>query len=75
MEEIAPVEEVEACAVEKIAALAALPAGALRAVKENRTEAAARRYKKRGKEKNERFLDCWFSADTRPLLEKASKTF
>jgi enoyl-CoA hydratase/carnithine racemase len=75
VDETAPAGEVEASAVERIAALAALPADALAAIKENRTEAAARRYKKRGVEKSERFLDRWFAADTRPLLEEAAKTF
>jgi enoyl-CoA hydratase/carnithine racemase len=75
VDETAPAEEMEACAGEKIAALAALPADALSAIKENRTEGAARRYKKRGGEKDERFLDCWFAAATRPLLEEAAKTF
>jgi enoyl-CoA hydratase/carnithine racemase len=75
VDETVPAEEVEDRAVKKIAALAALPSAALCAVKENRTAAAARRYKKRGREKNERFLDCWFSTAARPLLEKASETF
>lgn len=75
VDKTAPVKEVEDRTVKMIAALAALPPAALRAVKENRTAAAARRYKKRGREKNERFLDCWFFTAARPLLEKASETF
>jgi enoyl-CoA hydratase/carnithine racemase len=74
-DETVPGAEVEARAVERTAAVAALPAGGLRAIKENRSEAAARRYKKRGREKNDHFLDCWFAAASRPLLEEAAKTF
>lgn len=68
-------ETVEARAVEKIAGVASLPKNAFSAIKENRTEFVKSRYEARGRETSERFLDCWFDASTRPLLEKAADSF
>jgi hypothetical protein len=44
-------------------------------IKENRTEIVKKRYEARGRQTCERFIDCWFAASTRPLLEKAADSF
>ena len=75
VDETAAAEAAETRAVAKIGGMTKLPAEALSAVKENRTAAVRQRYAARFREKNEVFLDCWFSAAARPLLEKAAETF
>ncbi len=75
VDEALPAAQVEARAVERLAAVAALPKQAFSAIKENRTEGVKKRYETRGREACERFLDCWFAASTRPLLEKAADSF
>ena len=75
VDETLPLAQVEDRAVERVAAVAALPRHAFSAIKESRTETIRQRYEARGREACERFLDCWFAPSTRPLLEKAAETF
>ena len=75
VDEICPLKEVEACAVEKVSELAKLPRQAFEAIKENRVEAVRRSYEKNYRVKNDIFLDCWFSEPVQRLLAKAAEKF
>lgn len=72
---IAPKEQVEALALERLEELGSLHPQAFSAVKANRVEAVRSRYEAHSREKNEEFLDCWFSEKTRELLREGVKKF
>jgi enoyl-CoA hydratase/carnithine racemase len=67
--------EVERLAVETVAEIAALPRGSFAAIKESRVEEVLARYEQHGFEKNERFLDVWFSPEAQEGLKEAAKAF
>jgi enoyl-CoA hydratase/carnithine racemase len=75
VDKVAPQEELEDRAVEKIAELAALPRAAFTAIKANRVNAIRLSYKKYYASKNEEFLDCWFSKPAQALLTEAAQKF
>ena len=72
---VVPPEELEVHAVQEIAQLSALPRAAFAAIKANRVEALRSRFESCHQEKNEIFLDCWFSEPVRLLLTDAAKKF
>jgi enoyl-CoA hydratase/carnithine racemase len=72
---IFPKPNVEEKALEIAASLAKLPRKAFHASKSNRVEAIRSRYETDFRLKNETFLDCWFSPETRALLKEAAKKF
>jgi len=72
---VVPQEEVEAQALERVAALAAHPPAAFAAIKQTRTEAVLERYGRLQREKLEQLLDCWFERSTQELLREAAKKF
>jgi Delta3-Delta2-enoyl-CoA isomerase len=75
VDEVAAKEDVEDRAVKMVSELAALPAAAFAAIKENRVESVRRKYEKRFREKNEAFLDLWCTPETQQGLQAAAKKF
>lgn len=67
--------DVEDRALEKIAELTARPQAAFSAIKAVRVEKIKQRYEESCMQKNEKFLDCWFSEPVQELLKEASKKF
>jgi enoyl-CoA hydratase/carnithine racemase len=72
---VAPKAEIEEIALNKVAEIAQSGPRACAAVKRNRTEEIRARYERKHAEKNEEFLDCWFSETTQELLKEAAKKF
>ena len=70
-----PEEELEPRAIEKVSALAALPASGFAEIKANRVETIRRRYEQYGPEKDKKFADCWFLPEVQELLKEAAKKF
>ncbi len=68
-------DDVEKNAIEKAANLASTPGPAFAAIKANRVEGIRALYEKNYKEKNEIFLDCWFSKPVQALLMEAAQKF
>ncbi|MCG6910874.1 MAG: enoyl-CoA hydratase/isomerase family protein, partial [Deltaproteobacteria bacterium] len=62
-------------ALARLASIAAHPGGAFRAMKAARVEIIRDKFERTYVEQHERFLDCWFQADTRVLLEEAAEKF
>jgi len=62
-------------AVQMVLPLTALSAPSFAAIKENRIEWVRERYKAQYREKNEFFLDCWFSPEIQERLRKAARNF
>lgn len=75
VDEIFPQAEVEGRALEKVAELTACPQRAFSEIKANRVEKIRQRYEENCMQKNEKFLDCWFSEPVQMLLKGASKKF
>lgn len=75
VDRILPADDVEPLAVEFAAELAGFSSEAFAALKENRVEEVQRRYREHGRERNERFLDVWFSPSAQEGLREAVKTF
>jgi enoyl-CoA hydratase/carnithine racemase len=73
--EIFPQADVETRALEKIAELTAHPQEAFSEIKANRVEKIRQRYEENCMQKNEKFLDCWFSEPVQELLKEASQNF
>jgi hypothetical protein len=59
----------------KRAELAALPGGAFAAIKANRVTEILLKHEAKAKQKNEHFLDCWFSEQAQDLLKVAARKF
>jgi enoyl-CoA hydratase/carnithine racemase len=70
-----PLDEVQAQAQKKAVDLAALPSQAYTVIKRNRTEEIEARFIRRREEKQEHFLDCWYSPDTQARLKEAASKF
>lgn len=68
-------KELEAHAVQQIAQLSTLPRAAFAAIKANRHDEVRSRFERHHREKDETFLDCWFSEPVRLLLADAAKKF
>ncbi|MBU2547814.1 MAG: enoyl-CoA hydratase/isomerase family protein [Proteobacteria bacterium] len=75
VDEVLPVEQVEARALEKIGAMAALNQAAQRAQKAHRTEAVRFFYERKGREFDQIFLDAFFRPEARELLQKTAEKF
>lgn len=72
---ICPPEELEGFSLERLAPIAGFSQQAFSAAKANKVEKIKRRYEKRHKEKDEIFLDCWFSDPVQKALQEASVKF
>ena len=75
VDELTEPEEVEDRAVAMVSGLAALPARAFAAIKENRVESIRERYAQKHVKKNEAFLNLWFSMETQEILTEVAKKF
>lgn len=75
VDRVLPAEEVETQALEAAAELAKFSPEAFAALKENRVEEVQRRYREHGRERNERFLDVWFSPSAQQGLREAATRF
>jgi len=75
IDEVYPQAEVELKAIEKIESIAKHPLQALAAMKQTKTEGIRLKYNKFFTKHNEAFIDCWFSKESRKLLEKAVEKF
>ena len=62
-------------AVERIKTIAGYPSAAFQLMKETQVAFIKAQYADNHAERQERFLDCWFSRETRALLEKAASKF
>jgi enoyl-CoA hydratase/carnithine racemase len=58
---IGSAEELEDFTIERLSQIASYPSEAFAAAKANKVEEIKGKYEKHFKEKNEEFLDCWFS--------------
>ncbi len=74
-DEVHQAEEVEAKALEKMAALAALRPGAMAAVKATRTQSVKLLYEEHGSRVNQTCLDIWQDPQVRRLLAVAAERF
>ncbi len=68
-------DECEQAALEKVNTLAALPAPAFSAIKQNRLADLEARYRQKQEAEAALFIDLWFSPETQALLAEAAKTF
>lgn len=75
VDDVFPLEDVEAKAVEKVMKIADLPRAAFSEIKAGRTEAIRGLYEQSFKRKDEYFLDCWFSDSVQALMKEAAKKF
>jgi len=75
VDEIFPQADVEGQAIKKVKELITLPQEAFSEIKANRVEKTRQRYEENCMQKNEKFLDCWFSEPVQELLKEASKKF
>lgn len=72
---VLPLKEVIPQAVEKARLLGALPKKAFAMIKRNRVEMVEQRILERLKEKEEFFVECWFSDEARARLKDAMEKF
>lgn len=75
VDDVFPRETVEDRAIEKALSLTQHPSEGFAAIKQNRTEAVVRKYQAFGGPKQEQFLNCWFSEETKALLAETAKKF
>ncbi|MFC1851468.1 enoyl-CoA hydratase/isomerase family protein [candidate division CSSED10-310 bacterium] len=75
IDQILPLQEVLSGAIEKIELVGSYPPDAFAMIKKNRVESIEAQIRAHLNEKQEYFLDCWYSAATRPLLQKAMEKF
>lgn len=62
-------------AVEKITALAGMPAAAFAAAKATRVERIRERYEQHCQHKTAQLLECWFSPQAQEILTETAKKF
>ena len=75
VDEVLPVGEVMAKAVERARLLGAWPREAFALIKQNRVEEIEQRVLARREEKERLFVDCWYSAEARQRLRAAMERF
>jgi enoyl-CoA hydratase/carnithine racemase len=75
VDQVLPLEQVLPESISKAKTLGEMPKDAFHMIKRNRVEMVEERIRKHLDEKEEFFLDCWFSDDTRKRLEEAMKKF
>lgn len=73
--EVYSFEQVENKGIEKIEKLTLVSKDALAAIKNNRVDTVVERYMKNWKEKEETFINLWFTQETQTLLKEAAKKF
>ncbi|MFA5771698.1 MAG: enoyl-CoA hydratase/isomerase family protein [Thermoplasmata archaeon] len=75
VDQVLPLEQVLPKSVEKAESLGALPQKAFGAIKRNRTEIVEKQILKHLAEKEDFFIDCWYSDEVRERLKEAVKKF
>jgi len=75
VDEVHPLEDVLPKALEKAKLIGALPEKAFQIIKRNRVDDVVKKVGKGILEKENQFLDCWFSPEARDNLKEAMKTF
>ncbi|MFW9992761.1 MAG: enoyl-CoA hydratase/isomerase family protein [Candidatus Odinarchaeota archaeon] len=75
VDEVLPQEQLLAKAVEKAKQLGELPREAFAEIKRNQVEVVEERVRKNLADKEQFFIECWFSEKTRERLNEAAKKF
>jgi len=75
VDEVLPLGDVMAMAVEKARLLGSWPREAFALIKQNRVEEIEQRVLARREEKERSFVDCWYSAEARQRLKRAMEKF
>ncbi|KIX11260.1 enoyl-CoA hydratase/isomerase family protein [Dethiosulfatarculus sandiegensis] len=75
VDQIVPDHEVDQAAFERVSKVAAMPQDGFKEIKANRVEMVADLCRKYQNEKNTRFVELWFSAETQAILQKAAEKF
>lgn len=75
VDEVLPLERVLPASIEKVKLLGAMPHRGFEQIKQNRTEKIAEQIKNDLSEKENTFIDCWYSQDTHQRLKDAIKKF
>jgi enoyl-CoA hydratase/carnithine racemase len=75
VDQILPLERVLSGSIEKVRALGALPQAAFATIKRNRVEMVEAQILARLEEKEQLFVECWYSAEAREHLREAMKRF
>jgi enoyl-CoA hydratase/carnithine racemase len=75
VDEVFPLDLVLPKAIEKASSLSALPEEAYALIKHNRVETVTQRFTQSSKEKEELFVDCWYSPAARERLIIAMEKF
>lgn len=75
VDEVLPVEKVLPKAIEKMQVLSAMPRGGFKKIKQNRTEKVEARIRHDLAEKENTFIECWYSQDARQRLQEAAQKF
>ncbi len=73
--EIFEEQDLELKTLQKMKIFASLPRTAFSAIKRNKTRAIIEQYLKRAESDEDEFIQCWFSENTRRMLEEAAKKF
>ena len=75
VDQVLPLEDVLPKAIEKAQVLGSMPHEAYAMIKRNRIEAVEQQVLTNWEEKAERFIDLWYSDETRGLLKEAMEKF
>jgi len=75
VDQIIPLEQVMPKSIEKADSLGALPQVAFARIKQNRVEVTEAQILKHLEEKEQFFIECWYSAETRARLKQAMEKF
>ena len=75
VDRVLPLDRVLPEAIEHVRKIGAFSPKAFAQIKRNRTEAVANHIREHLEEREQHFIDCWFSDEARPLLEEAMKKF
>ncbi len=75
VDEVLPVEEVLPKAIEKMHSLSTMPLHGFKKIKQNRTEQVEAQIRHDLREKENIFIECWYSQDARQRLREAIKKF
>lgn len=75
VDQVLPLDQVVPTAIDRASLLGAMPQKAFAAIKRNRVEPVENQILQNLKEKEESFMECWFSDEARERLKKAMEKF